>query len=209
MEIVRKHGGVFICDEVQTGFGRTGKHMFGIEHWGVEPEIMTMAKGIANGMPLAVCIATPEIADAFQQAHHLHVRRESGVVRGRQRHAGVIEQGTSSWREPRRRVHACVKGLEELQRKRFPKKIGDVRGKGLMQAIELVVDETAGDRTRIRRRPPRRLFEETRKRGLLIGKGGLARKLRSNLPAADRRAKSEIDEALSALRRVLSRQWRA
>ena len=43
---------MFICDEVQTGFGRTGGKLFGIEHWGVEPEIMTMAKGIANGMPL-------------------------------------------------------------------------------------------------------------------------------------------------------------
>ncbi|MDP6928101.1 MAG: aminotransferase class III-fold pyridoxal phosphate-dependent enzyme, partial [Planctomycetota bacterium] len=50
VDIVRKHGGVFICDEVQTGFGRTGGKMFGIEHWGVDPEIMTMAKGIANGM---------------------------------------------------------------------------------------------------------------------------------------------------------------
>jgi 4-aminobutyrate aminotransferase-like enzyme len=68
VEIVREHGGVFICDEVQTGFGRTGKHWFGIEHWGVEPELMTMAKGVANGMPLAVCIATPEIADAFKKS---------------------------------------------------------------------------------------------------------------------------------------------
>ena len=49
--IVRKYGGVFICDEVQTGFGRTGGKMWGIEHWGVEPDIMTMAKGIANGLP--------------------------------------------------------------------------------------------------------------------------------------------------------------
>ena len=66
--IVREHGGVFICDEVQTGFGRTGKHWFGIQHWGVEPDIMTMAKGVANGMPLAVCIATPEIADSFKKS---------------------------------------------------------------------------------------------------------------------------------------------
>ena len=54
VDIVRKYGGVFICDEVQTGFGRTGGKMCGIEHWGVEPDIMTMAKGIANGMPLGV-----------------------------------------------------------------------------------------------------------------------------------------------------------
>ena len=52
--IIRKYGGVFICDEVQTGFGRTGSKMWGIEHWGVEPDIMTMAKGVANGLPLGV-----------------------------------------------------------------------------------------------------------------------------------------------------------
>ena len=62
VEIIRKYGGVFICDEVQTGFGRTGGKMFGIEHWEVEPDIMTMAKGVANGMPLGVTIARPEIA---------------------------------------------------------------------------------------------------------------------------------------------------
>ena len=65
VEIVRKYGGVFISDEVQTGFGRLGGKMFGIEHWGVEPEIMTMAKGVANGMPMGVTIATDEVADAF------------------------------------------------------------------------------------------------------------------------------------------------
>ena len=64
--IVRKYGGVFICDEVQTGFGRTGGKLWGIEHYGVEPDIMTMAKGIANGLPLGACIATPEIADVAQ-----------------------------------------------------------------------------------------------------------------------------------------------
>ena len=50
-EIVREHGGIFICDEVQTGFGRTGKHWFGIEHWGVEPDVMTMAKGVLKMSP--------------------------------------------------------------------------------------------------------------------------------------------------------------
>ena len=55
---MRKYGGVFICDEVQTGFGRTGGKWWGIEHWGVEPDIMTMAKGIANGMPLSATICT-------------------------------------------------------------------------------------------------------------------------------------------------------
>ena len=69
-EILDRHGILLIVDEVQTGFGRTGR-MFGIEHYGVEPDIMTMAKGIASGFPLGGFIARPEIADSFQPGEHL------------------------------------------------------------------------------------------------------------------------------------------
>ncbi len=85
--IIRKYGGVFICDEVQTGFGRTGGTMWGIEHWGVQPDIMTMAKGVANGLPLGVTIATPEIAAVAQGADHLDLRRQSRLLRRGQRDA--------------------------------------------------------------------------------------------------------------------------
>jgi 4-aminobutyrate aminotransferase-like enzyme len=193
VDIVRKHGGVFICDEVQTGFGRTGKHMFGISHWGVEPEIMTMAKGIANGMPLAVAIATPEIADAFQKltistfgGHPVSCAAANATI-------DVIEQENLVDRADTlgNRLRA---GLEELQR-RHAKKVGDVRGKGLMQAIELVVDEAGGDRT-----PDpaatNRILEETKKRGLLVGKGGLAgNALRISPPLTV--SETEIDDALA------------
>lgn len=64
-EIIRAYGGLFICDEVQAGFGRTGDHWFGIEHWGVEPDIMVMAKGLANGFPAAATITRDEIAQAW------------------------------------------------------------------------------------------------------------------------------------------------
>ena len=63
-EILEANDILFICDEVQTGFGRTGK-LFAIEHYGVDPDIMTTAKGIANGFPLGAFTATPEIGDAF------------------------------------------------------------------------------------------------------------------------------------------------
>ncbi|MGH9461252.1 MAG: aspartate aminotransferase family protein, partial [Vicinamibacteria bacterium] len=66
VDIVRRYGGVFICDEVQTGWGRTGDHWCGIEHWGVEPEIMTFAKGMANGSPIGATITTSEIADSIK-----------------------------------------------------------------------------------------------------------------------------------------------
>ncbi|MDP6423233.1 MAG: aspartate aminotransferase family protein, partial [Planctomycetota bacterium] len=192
VDIVRQHGGVFICDEVQTGFGRTGSKMFGIEHWGVEPEIMTMAKGVANGMPLGVTIATPEIADAFQA---LSISTFGGnpmscaaanatidVIEGENLTENAEIQGA--------RLH---EGLEALQ-KRFPKTIGDVRGKGLMQGIELVGDETAGDRTP-NTDATARLFEETKARNLLIGKGGRYGNVLRISPALTI-SSDEVDEAL-------------
>jgi 4-aminobutyrate aminotransferase-like enzyme len=194
-EIVRKHGGVFVCDEVQTGFGRTGGKMFGIEHWGVEPEIMTMAKGIANGMPLAATIATPEIADAFKALTISTFGGNPMSCAAANATLDVIEQedlAANSAAMGERLRH----GLEALQR-RHPRKIGDVRGKGLMQAIELVADETANDRTP----DPKatlRLFEETRKRGLLIGKGGLHGNVIRIAPPLTV-GPDEVDEALGVL----------
>jgi 4-aminobutyrate aminotransferase-like enzyme len=88
-------------------------------------------------------------------------------------------------------------GLEELKR-RFPKNLGDVRGMGLMQAVELVVDETARDRTPAKELT-NKIFEEARKRGLLIGKGGLEGNAFRIAPALTVNA-SEIDEALGILR---------
>jgi 4-aminobutyrate aminotransferase-like enzyme len=193
VEIVRKHGGVFICDEVQTGFGRTGKHMFGIEHWGVEPEIMTMAKGIANGMPLAVAIATPEIADSFSKLTISTFGGNPMSCAAANATLEVIEKDHLPRRAERTGARLRA-GLEELK-DRFPERIGDVRGKGLMQALELVVNEAEGDRTP----DPKatiRLFEETKKRGLLIGKGGLyGNTIRISPPLTV--SESEIDDALT------------
>ena len=66
--IVRKHGGVFISDEVQTGWGRTGGKWFGIEHYGVTPDMITSAKGLGNGAPVGLTVARPEVADALHGA---------------------------------------------------------------------------------------------------------------------------------------------
>ncbi|MDP9053911.1 MAG: aspartate aminotransferase family protein, partial [Acidobacteriota bacterium] len=65
-DIVRQYGGIFIADEVQTAWGRTGSKWFGIEHWDVQPDIVTSAKGLANGLPIGVTMARPEIADAMK-----------------------------------------------------------------------------------------------------------------------------------------------
>ena len=200
VEIVRRYGGVFICDEVQTGFGRTGGKMFGIEHWGVEPDVMTMAKGVANGLPLGVTIATEEIADAFQS---MTISTFGGNPISAVAANATIEtiEGEDLVGNSQVQGGRLREGLEELQR-RFPRTVGDVRGMGLMQAMELVVDETAGDRTP----SPQAalgLMEESKKRGLLIGRGGLSGNvLRISPPLTI--GPMEVDQALDILRESLA-----
>lgn len=199
VDIVRKHGGIFICDEVQTGFGRTGGKMFGIEHWGVEPDIMTMAKGVANGMPLGVTIATPEIADAFKA---LQISTFGGnPISSASANATlqVIEEDhlAENAEVQGQRLRA---GLERLQA-RAPKIMGDVRGMGLMQAVEFVVDESCQNRTP-NTQATGAFFEACKERGLLVGKGGLYGNVLRIAPALNVTA-DEIDEALVTMGEAL------
>ncbi len=165
VEIIKKYGGLFISDEVQTGFGRTGGKWFGIEHWGVKPDIMTFAKGLANGIPIGATIATREVADSFQGSSISTFGGNPVSARGGLATLKYIEE------------HDLIKHVEtagdHLQERLLELKdkyplIGDVRGKGLMLGIELVKEkkEPAIDEILA-------LFENTKKRGLLIGRGGL------------------------------------
>lgn len=169
-EIIRKYGGVFICDEVQTGFGRTGGKMFGIEHWNVEPEIMTMAKGVANGYPMGVTIATPAVADSLKA---LTISTFGGnPISSAAANATIDRIEKDRLAENTQKMGESLRsGLMKLKEK-YPKLIGEVRGMGLMQAMELVEDETTQNRTP-NSKATLKLFEETKKRNLLIGKGGL------------------------------------
>jgi 4-aminobutyrate aminotransferase-like enzyme len=165
--IVRKYGGVFICDEVQTGFGRTGDHWCGISHWGVEPEIMTFAKSIASGFPVGATIATEEVANAF-----------TGLTISTFGGSPITMSATSATLDVMEREDVRTRSAERGRQLRthllalkdkYPV-IGDVRGMGLMQGVELVEDrktkEPAPKRTN-------KLLEAAKKHGLLIGKGGL------------------------------------
>jgi len=193
-DIIRKYGGVFIADEVQTGFGRTGK-MWGIENYDVEPDMMTMAKGIANGLPLGAIIATPAIADSLTKpsistygGNPISTAAANAVL-------DEIEDNdlANNCQVQGRRLRI---GLKAIQRK-HPDIIGEVRGKGLMQALELVVDETIEDRTP-NVKAKLALFEETKKRRLLIGAGGLYGNVIRISPMLNSTA-DEIDEALAIL----------
>src|SRR5437773_4165 len=137
VEITRKHGGLFIADEVQTAWGRTGEKWFGIENWNVEPDIISSAKGLGNGLPIGITVATPEGADSYPGLTFATFGGNPVSTTAALATIQVIEQ------ENLRRNAAAVGAylrqlLEELTQKQPV--IGDVRGMGLMQALELVKD---------------------------------------------------------------------
>lgn len=133
--LTQKYGILLIADEVQSGMGRTGK-MFAIEHWGVEPDIITTAKGIASGLPLGAMIARADLMDWEPGAHANTfggnpLACEAAYETIKLLEAKLLKNTTV--------VGSYLKGcLSELSRE-FPL-IGDVRGLGLMVGIELVKD---------------------------------------------------------------------
>jgi len=169
VEIVRKYGGLFISDEVQTGFGRTGTHWWGIQHYGVTPDMMTMAKGIANGLPAAACMATPEIAGSLPRLT-ISTFGGSPIPMAAAKATLDVMQREDIPARAARLGKVLEDGLRDLQRQ-HPSKLGDVRGMGLMWGVEIVADETAGDRTPDAA-TTNRIFEAAKAEGLLIGKGG-------------------------------------
>lgn len=194
--IVKKYGGVFICDEVQTGFGRTGKRMFGIQHWEVEPDIITVAKGMANGTPIGATIARTEIADSFTG---LTISTFGGNPVSMAAALATIEVIEEEKLAENAHVMGGLlrEGLEDLQKK-YPA-MGDVRGMGLMQAVEFVGDNKTPDADIVKK-----LFEETKKDGVLIGKGGLYGNVIRIAPPLNV-GKSEIQDFLKCLDAALER----
>ena len=196
-EIARRYGGVCIADEVQTGWGRTGDHWFGIERSDVKPDIMVSAKGMGNGTPVAMTIATPEIADKYPGTTFATYGGNPVSMRAALAVIQVIE-------EENLRENARVTGdylrhrLEELKEKH--PSVGDVRGMGLMQGVELVKDRKTKEP---HPHGVNALFEETKKRGVLIGKGGLyGNVIRTGMPLIA--SKSDVDELVKAMDAGLS-----
>jgi 4-aminobutyrate aminotransferase/(S)-3-amino-2-methylpropionate transaminase len=189
--ICDREGILLIVDEVQTGFGRTGK-MFAIEHYGVEPDLMTLAKSIAGGLPLSAVVGKAEIMDCLPDnsvggtyvgnpvalaaaVAVLDVFEEEGLVERAQHIGDTIRTRMLSWQE---RWDA----------------IGDVRGLGAMLAVEYVEDrETKAPAPAI----ATRVVEEAAKRGLLLLKSGIysnCNRVLCPLVITD----AELDEALGA-----------
>jgi len=191
---VKKYGGLFISDEVQTGFGRTGKKWFGIEHWEVTPDIMTCAKGMANGAPIGATITTKELAASYQG---LTISTFGGnPVTSVAAKATIEFIEEEKLLENSETVGNYFRGkLDELQQKHAL--IGDVRGKGLMLGMELVKDRTTKEPAP---EATTQLLEKTREHGLLIGKGGLYGNVIRLSPMLNI-GKADVDEAVRILDR--------
>ncbi len=191
-KIVKKYGGLFIADEVQTGWGRTGKKWFGIEQWEVIPDMITSAKGMANGVPIGLTATTPEIAGGFQGMNIATFGGNPVTSVAARATIELIEE--EHLLENADVVGSYFRGkLEELQQK-YPL-IGDVRGMGLMQALEMVKDrktkEPAPEATT-------QVMERARQNGLLIGKGGLYGNTLRLAPMLNT-SKADVDEAIRLL----------
>ncbi len=193
-EITRRHGILLVADEVQTGFGRTGR-LFAVEHWGVEPDILVMAKGIASGLPLSGILAKRELLDRLPPGTHggtyggnvvscaaatatLDVIRDEGLVEN------ARERGTQ-----------FLDGLRRIASK-YPH-VGDVRGLGLMVALEFVKPDEGDGRTPDPEVTKRVQAEALKRRLIVLTAGTYVNVVRIIPPLVTRR--EEVDLALSIL----------
>jgi alanine-glyoxylate transaminase/(R)-3-amino-2-methylpropionate-pyruvate transaminase len=199
-EHARAAGGLCIADEVQAGFGRTGTHFWGFETQGVIPDIVTMAKGIGNGCPLAAVVTTPEIAKTLATRIHFNTFGGNPVSMAQGRAVlRVIEKEGLQANSLKIGAHLTA-GFHRLAEKHSL--IGQVRGLGLMLGMELVKDCTTKEPARDECAA---VFEKSKDLGLLIGKGGLfGNVLRLKPPMCITEADADfmietIDEALASV----------
>jgi alanine-glyoxylate transaminase/(R)-3-amino-2-methylpropionate-pyruvate transaminase len=168
-EHIRAAGGICIADEVQAGFGRTGTHYWGFETQGVIPDIVTLAKGIGNGCPLAAVVTTPKIAETLTKRIHFNTFGGNPVTCAQGKAVlEVIEKENLQANSLKIGAHLFA-GLEKLKSRHNI--IGDVRGKGLMLGIELVKDRATKEPAKAE---CAQIVEKCRDLGLLLGKGGLS-----------------------------------
>jgi 4-aminobutyrate aminotransferase/(S)-3-amino-2-methylpropionate transaminase len=197
-DVTTRHGIVLIVDEIQAGFGRTGK-MFGFQHSGIQPDLVTVAKSLAGGLPISGVVGKAEIMDApapgglggTYGGNALACAAALAVIE-----AFEQEDLLARGEHLAARLHD---GLEKLQQKY--QCIGEVRGLGFMLAIEIVADRSgkAPDAALAQR-----IIDEARTGGLLVIKCGVNRNVvRFLAPLVTTEA--QLDEALTILDGALNR----
>jgi len=198
--IFHEDGALFIVDEVQTGFGRTGK-MFGIEHFaGADPDIVTMAKGIASGFPLGAFTARERVSEAMKPGDHLSTFGGNPIsCAAALANIAVIEE--EKLVENAARQGEWLLGQFRRLQEKTPL-IGDVRGRGLMIGLELVRDRRSKEPAA---EEARALRATLRERGVLVGVGGnFGNVLRIQPPLSI--TADECDRVTTTLEDVMSRQ---
>jgi len=166
-EIVRRYEALFIADEVQTGWGRTGRKWFGIEQYGVKPDIIVAAKSLGNGHPIGATVARAVIADSFKGSTIATFGGNPVTMAVARTVVDIIEKD-------RLADNAAVVGghlrarLDGLAEKHGA--IGEVRGMGLMQGVELVKDRKTKEPAP---EAAAAVLESAKDHGLIVGKGGL------------------------------------
>ncbi|XP_076613850.1 alanine--glyoxylate aminotransferase 2, mitochondrial-like [Chaetodon auriga] len=168
-KLVRERGGICIADEVQTAFGRAGSHFWGFQGYDVIPDMVTMAKGIGNGFPIAAVVTTPEIAASFGKAFHFNTFAGSPLA------CAIASSVLDTVKEEGLQQNSLNVGtymMTELAKLRDKYEIiGDVRGKGLQIGVEMVKDKVSKDP--LAPEAMSEIFEDVKDMGVLIGKGGV------------------------------------
>ena len=192
-EILASHNALLIIDEVQTGFGRTGK-MFAIENFDVVPDIMTMAKALGNGAPISAFTASAKIADTYTKpgASTLGGNPVSSIAG-----LGVLKyiQEHKLMENAQARGKQLYDGLVELQKKHPI--IGDIRGIGLMRGAEFVHADKSPAPEELEM-----VLEEMKNRGFIIGKNGVARNVMAFQPPLVI-TEADVNNVLNTLEDVL------
>ncbi|NUT48014.1 MAG: aspartate aminotransferase family protein [Saccharothrix sp.] len=193
-EVLDEYGILFVSDEVQTGWGRTGEHFWGIQAHGVTPDAMTFAKGLGNGLAIGGVVARGDLMDCLT-ANSLSTFGGNPVAT-----AGAL--ATLNYlldhdlqANAAKLGERLIDGLRDIAADRPT--VGDVRGKGLMVGIEMVGPDGAPDAARAVE-----VLEGTRERGLLVGKGGLHGNVIRLAPPLTL-TEDEVEEALGILEDVL------
>ncbi|XP_003925982.2 alanine--glyoxylate aminotransferase 2, mitochondrial isoform X1 [Saimiri boliviensis] len=199
-ELVRARGGVCIADEVQTGFGRLGSHFWGFQTHDVLPDIVTMAKGIGNGFPMAAVVTTPEIAKSLAQCLQ-HFNTFGGNPLACVVGSAVLEVIKEENLQENSREVGTYMLLKFAKLQDEFEIVGDVRGKGLMIGIEMVQDKKS--RQPLPREEVNQIHEDCKNMGLLVGKGGIfAQTFRIAPPMCI--TKPEADFAVEVFRSALT-----
>ncbi|WJZ92916.1 hypothetical protein VitviT2T_011886 [Vitis vinifera] len=164
---VKKAGGLFIADEVQSGFARTGSHFWGFESQGVVPDIVTMAKGIGNGIPLGAVVTTPEIAEVLTRRNYFNTFGGNPVCTT----AGHAVLKVIEKEKLQENAYVVGSYLKErlLSLKDKYEIIGDVRGRGLMLGVEFVTDRKLKTPANVE---ILHIMDQMKEMGVLVGKGG-------------------------------------